>query len=187
MRPFASFLRVPDMQEPRDYQIVEVRLPTIIAALESKKIDAGPLVPPFDRIIARNSEFGPLFSVGDAFGPVETLMFGAKAEFVAKNRAALVDFLEDNIRMRRWMTDPQTRKDAIEQVSELSKIPVAELEEWVYTKDDYYYHPKALVNAERLQNNVNTMKQGGIIETAINVTPLVDNSLAEEAAARIKD
>ena len=114
-------------------------------------------------------------------------MFGAKAEFVAKHRAALVGFLEDNIRMRRWMTNPQTRPEAIKQVSEISKLPIAELEEWVYTKDDYYYHPKATVTADRLQNNVNTMHQGGIISSAIDIRPLVDNTLAEEAAARIKD
>ena len=56
------------------------------------------------------------------------LMFITHAPFVTKNRAALVDFLEDNIRMRRWMFDPKTRMDAITQLSDTTKIP-AEIRE----------------------------------------------------------
>jgi NitT/TauT family transport system substrate-binding protein len=175
------------MQEPKDYQIVEVRFPAMIPTLESRKADAVPLVPPFDRMAMRNPELAPLFSVGDAFGPVETLMFGAKAEFVAKNRAALVDFLEDNIRMRRWMTDPNTRMQAVKQLSDTTKIPASEYADWVYTHDDYYYHPQALVNAERLQGNIGTLKEVGVVPAAIDAKPYIDMTLAEEAAARIKD
>jgi sulfonate transport system substrate-binding protein len=175
------------LEEPRDYQIAEVRFPAMVAALESKRVDAAPLVPPFDRIAARNPEFKRLFSVGDAFGPVETLMFITNAAFVTKNRAALVDFLEDNIRMRRWMFDPKTRVDAIKQLSDTTKIPVAEYEEWVYTTNDYYYHPQALTDVQRLQHNVEVLKQAGVIANAINVTPYVDLSLVKEAAARVKD
>jgi sulfonate transport system substrate-binding protein len=175
------------LEEPRDYQIAEVRFPAMVAALESKRVDAAPLVPPFDRIAARNPEFKRLFSVGDAFGPVETLMFITNAAFVTKNRAALVDFLEDNIRMRRWMFDPKTRVDAIKQLSDTTKIPVAEYEEWVYTTNDYYYHPQALTDVQRLQHNVEVLKQAGVIPNAINVTPYVDLSLVKEAAARVKD
>jgi sulfonate transport system substrate-binding protein len=171
----------------RDYQIAEVRFPAMIAALESKRVDAVPLVPPFDRIAARNPEFKRLFSVGDAFGPVETLMFITHAPFVAKNRAALVDFLEDNIRMRRWMFDPKTRTDAITQLSDTTKIPAAEYAEWVYTTNDYYYHPQALTDVQRLQHNVEVLKQAGVIPNAIDVAPYVDLSLAREAAARVKD
>jgi NitT/TauT family transport system substrate-binding protein len=180
-------MRRAGMQEPRDYQIAEMRFPAMIPALESKKVNAVPLVPPFNRMASRYPNFGTLFSVGEAMGPVETLMFMAKADFVAKNRTALLDFLEDNIRMRRWMTDPRTRPEAVKQVAETAKAPETDYIDWLYTKDDYYYQPKALVNLERLQNNVNTLKEVGVIPAAIDVKPHVDMSLAEEAAARIKD
>jgi len=180
-------LRKVGLEEPRDYQIAEVRFPAMIAALESKRIDAAPLVPPFDRIAAKNPEFKRLFGVGDAFGPVETLMFMTKAAFAEKHRAALVDFLEDNIRMRRWMFDPNTRSDAIKQLSDTTKIPVAEYAEWVYTTNDYYYHPQALTDIQRLQHNVEVLKQAGVVANAINVTPYVDLSLVKEAAARLND
>jgi len=174
------------LEEPRDYQIVEVRFPAMIPALESKRVDAAPMVPPFDRMAEKNTEFKRLFSVGDAFGPVETLMFMTKAEYVAKNRAALIDFLEDNIRMRRWMFDPKTRMDAVKQLSDTTKIPVAAYADWVYTTGDYYYHPQALVDVPRLQHNVNVLKEAGVIPNAIDIGPYVDLSLVKEAAERAK-
>jgi sulfonate transport system substrate-binding protein len=180
-------LRKAGLEEPRDYQIAEVRFPAMIAALESKRIDAAPLVPPFDRVAEKNPEFKRLFSVGDAFGPVETLMFMTTEGFVSKSRAALVDFLEDNIRMRRWMFDPKTRMDAITQLADTSKIPAAQYADWVYTNNDYYYHPQALVDVPRLQHNVKILKDAGVIPNQIDVAPYVDLSLVKEAAARVKD
>jgi NitT/TauT family transport system substrate-binding protein len=171
--------------EPRDYAVVEIRFPAQLPSLEAKRIDAAVLVPPFNYMAEKNADLKPLFGVGDAFGPVETLMWMARADWVAKNRAALVDFFEDNIRMRRWMFDPKTRLDAIRQVSDATKIPVEAYASWVYTAKDYYYHPEALVDVERLQKNVNSMKEGGIVPAAIDVRPYVDLSLVKEAAARL--
>ena len=56
--------------------------------------------------------------------------------------------------------------------------------EWVYTREDYYYEPKALVNAERLQNNIKTLKDAGVISVEVDVKSHLDTSLAEEAAKR---
>jgi sulfonate transport system substrate-binding protein len=172
--------------EPRDYQVIEISFPAQFPALEARKIDAAILVPPFHLKAASNADYRPVFSVGDAFGPVETLMWLAKADFVAKNRAALVDFLEDNMRMRRWMFDPKTRVQAVQQLADTTKIPAEALGEWVYTKGDYYYDPQARIDAARLQKNVDTMKAAGIIPTTIDVAPYVDMSLVTEAAARLE-
>jgi sulfonate transport system substrate-binding protein len=173
--------------EPGDYRLLEVPFPAQLPALEAHKIDAAVLVPPFHLAAEKNPELKPLFGVGDAFGPVETLIWIAKADFVAKNRAALVDFLEDNIRMRRWMFDPKTRMDAVRQLADTTKIPVERYAGWVYTKGDYYYDPHAMVDVALLQKNVDDMKKAGIIPAAIDVKPYVDLSLVKEAAARIKD
>lgn len=172
--------------EPRDYQVLEVAFPAQFPALEAKRIDAAVLVPPFHLMAARDPDLKPLFSVGDAFGPVETIMWMAKAEFVAKNRAALVDFLEDNIRMRRWMVDPKTRMVAVKQLSDATKIPVERYADWIYTTGDYYYDPNAMVNVARLQKNIEDMKTAGIIPTTIEASRYVDMSLAQEATARLR-
>ena len=173
--------------EPTDYRVVEVRFPAQIPSLEAKKIDAAVLIPPFNYMAEQNPAFKPLFSVGDAFGPVETLVWMARADWVEKNRAVLVDFFEDNIRMRRWMFDPKNRDIAIKQVSDLTKIPPEKYADWLYTQKDYYYRPDATVDVERFQGNINTMKEAGVLPVTIDVAPYIDNSIAREAAARIKD
>ena len=170
---------------PRDFSVVEVAFPVQLAALKAGKVDVAVLVPPFNLPAEADPTLKPMFSVGDAFGPVETLMWMAKADFVRTNRAALVDFLEDNMRMRRWMFDPKTRMEAVKQLADQTKMPEAQLASWVYSKGDYYYDPHAMVDVQRLQKNVDTMKEAGIIATAIDVKPYVDMSLAKEAAARL--
>jgi len=171
--------------EGKDYQLLEIAFPSQYAALQERRIDAAVLVTPFHLRALGNPAVQPIFSVGDAFGPVETLMWIAKADYVAKNRAALVDMLEDNMRYRRWMLDPKTRMDAVKQLSDVTKLPVDAYASWVYTTGDYYYEPHAMVDIARLQRNVETMKETGIVPAAIDVRPHVDMSLAQEAAARL--
>src|SRR4030088_2234420 len=109
----------------------------------------------------------------------------AKICSACSSSSRLVDFLEDNQRMRRWMLDPKTRPDAIRLLSDVSKVPVERYADWVYSEKDYYYDPKAMVDVRRLQKNVDDMKRAGIVPAAIDVAPYVDQSLAEEPAARI--
>jgi len=174
------------LKKTRDYNLVEVGFPYQLAALKAGKIDAAVLVPPFNLDAEADSTLKPLFSLGDAFGPLETSMWVAKADFIGKNRSALVDFLEDNIRMRRWMFDPRTRNDAIRLVADVGKIPVQKLGGWVYTNKDYYYDPNAMVDVKRLQKNINDMKSAGIVPAAIDVSRYVDLSLVTEAAGRVR-
>jgi NitT/TauT family transport system substrate-binding protein len=175
------------MTPPRDFQVLEISFPTQFQALMDHRIDAAVLVPPFHLRALAEPSVKPIFGVGDAFGPVETLIWITRADFLEKNRAALVDMLEDNIRMRRWILDPKTRADAVRQVADFTKFPADALDKWVYTHGDYYYEPNALVDIARLQKNVESMKEAGIVPQAIDVRPYVDMSLAKEAAARITD
>ena len=175
------------LHEPKDYALAEIRFPAQIPSLKAGRIDAAVLVPPFCYIAEKDPTLKPLFSVGDAFGPVETLGWYARADWVAAHRAALVDFLEDNIRMRRWMFDPKNRAAAIKQLSDLTKIAPEKYAGWVYTKKDYYYRPDATTDVARLQENVHTMFKAGIVPADLDVKPYIDNSIALEAAARLKN
>jgi NitT/TauT family transport system substrate-binding protein len=169
----------------QDYQLLEVAFPFQLAALRAGTIDAAVLVPPFNLDAEADPSLKPLFSLGDAFGPLETSVWAGKADFIAKHRAALVDFLEDNMRMRRWMLDPATRPDAIRLLSDVSKVPSEKYDGWVYSKKDYYYDPEARVDVKRLQRNIDDMKRANVVPTAIDVAPYVDLSLGDEAAARL--
>lgn len=174
-----------DLTSPRDFSIVEVGFPSQLPALKAGKINVAVLIPPFDQPATSDPTLKPIFSVGDAFGPVETLMFVTKEDFIRAHRAAIVDFLADNIRMRHWMFDPQTRPDAVHQMADTSKIPYEKLEGWLYTNRDYYYPPNAKTDLHRLQKNINDMAQVGVIPKAIDIASYVDLSLIEEAEARV--
>ena len=52
---------------------------------------------------------------------------------------------------------PAARTVITTQRADTTKIPVAEYEEWVYTTNDYYYHPQALTDVQRLQHNVEVL------------------------------
>ena len=171
--------------ETRDYQLVEIRFPAALAALESRKVDTAALVPPWNVMAAKNPDLKKLFNIGEAAGAVEAVMWVTTERFIAKHRAVLVDLLEDNIRMRRWMFDPKTRDDAIRQVADFTKAPIATYADWMFTHDDYYYDPHALVDVARLQKNIADMSQAGTVPANIDVSRYVDLSLAQEAAARV--
>jgi NitT/TauT family transport system substrate-binding protein len=175
-----------NLKPASDYQILEVPFPSQLAALKADKIDVGVVIPPFSLEAETDPRLKPLFSIGDVFGPLETSMWVSRADFVNDHRAALVDFLEDNIRMRKWMSDPTTRDDAVRELSAVSKIPAERFESWVYTHKDFYYDPNATVDLPRLQRNIDDMMTAGIIPAVINVSSYADLSLAREAAARVQ-
>jgi NitT/TauT family transport system substrate-binding protein len=170
----------------KDYQVVELRFPAQIGALESKRIDLASLIAPFTQIAEKKPNLARLFTAGEAMGPGETLGWVGKAEFVAKNRAALVDFLEDNMRLRRWMYDPATRPQAIALVAKITKRSAEDFAEWVYTNKDNYRDPHAMVSVERLQKNIDDLHGLGLIPARVEIAPHVDMSLAREAAARLQ-
>jgi hypothetical protein len=126
-----------------------------------------------------------LFSTGDAFGPSDNLSWVGKAEFVAKNRAVLVDFLEDNMRLRRWVYDPKTRPEAVKTIARIAKQKPEEFEEWLYTTKDVFRHPHALVDADRFQKNIDDLKTFGLAPETIDTKKYIDMSMAREAAARL--
>lgn len=170
----------------KDYQVVEVNFPNTLAALESKKVDLGVLVQPFSLTAEKKGTLVPLFTMNDALGPTETLNWIGKDEWLKKNKAAVVDFLEDNLRFRKWLLDTKTRKEAIALVSKVTKIPAASYEEWLFTKKDNYRDPLARPHAERLQKNINDLHKLKIVEDMIDVKKHVDVSYVQEAAKRLK-
>jgi NitT/TauT family transport system substrate-binding protein len=171
---------------PTDYQFAEIRFTAQLAALESKRVDAAILLQPFNLQAKKNPAYKPLFAVSDVIGAQETSSWIGKTEWIANNRAALVDFMEDNIRMRRWMYDPKTRPEALKLVAEVTKQPAENFAEWVFTNADFFRDPNCLIDVERFQKNVDDLHELKILPMTAKVAPHIDNSLAKEAAARVK-
>jgi NitT/TauT family transport system substrate-binding protein len=171
------------LHDGQDYQIVEVRFPAQLAALQSKRVDLAVLLHPWDKEGAKDPSLKPLFSMGDAIGPTETITFVGKNDFVKAHRAALVDFIEDNIRLRRWAAGPG-HEQAVKLVAEILKKPTQALE-YAYTHEDNYYDPNAAVNVARMQKNINDLVKVKLLKASIDVKKTVDSSIAAEAAKRV--
>ena len=64
------------LEDGRDYQIVEVRFSAMLASLEDNRVDMAFLPLPFDLQAEKNPKFKQLFTMRDALGENETVVWG---------------------------------------------------------------------------------------------------------------
>ncbi len=180
-----AMLRKNGLEDKRDYTVLQTPFPTMRAMLGEKKVDLIPGVLPFSldpelRKIAR-----PLFRQSEAIGETEMIIWAVRKPFIDKNRAAMVDFMEDSLRIVRWYLDPANQQAVAEIAARVTKQP-AERFGWVFTEKDYYRDPNMLPNLEALQKNLDMTTDLGFVKGKVDVTQHTDLSLVKEAAARIK-
>jgi NitT/TauT family transport system substrate-binding protein len=173
------------LTDGKDYQIVEARFDALMPTLKSKRVDLAFLVLPFGLIAEKSGEFRKLFAMRDSLGTTQTVVLGGLSEFVAKNRPALVDFLEDELRMRRWLYDERNRPAMLEIVTRLTKQPAERFADWIFTRNDLYRDINGEVDPVVLQRNVDDLQKLGLTKDTIDVAKHLDMSLVKEAAKRI--
>ena len=171
--------------EASDYTYLETGFATMKAMLLQKKIDAGYFIPPFafDPEVAEQTKV--LFTIDTEFGPIMQNFMVSRGAFIAKNRAAMVDFLEDFLRVARWYYDPKNRDEAIKIVSEISKVPAEALRGFIFTDRDNYRNMDGLPDLNVIQSNWAVMKELGLSRRDLNINDYADLSLMKEAAARL--
>ena len=180
-----AMLRKHGLEANRDYTIIEAPFPAMKSMLTEKKADLITGVLPFMLDPELKKIARPLFNMRDAIGPSQFVMWSARKPFIDANRAALVDFLEDSLRIERWYLDPKNHDAVAEIASQLTKQP-PERFGWLYTKADYYRDPGLLPDLAALQKNVDMTKDLGFVHSSLDVKAHSDLSLIEEAAKRLK-
>jgi NitT/TauT family transport system substrate-binding protein len=126
-----------------------------------------------------------LFDTKDAVGVTQFSVWVARKDFIEKNRAAMLDFMEDSLRIVHWYLDPANHKEVMEICAKITKQP-AERFDWVFTKKDNYRDPNMLPDLKTLQANVDTVKDLGFVNDRLDVAKHADLSLVQEAAKRLK-
>ncbi|HEY1505889.1 MAG TPA: ABC transporter substrate-binding protein [Stellaceae bacterium] len=179
-----AMLRQHGLLDKRDYSVIEADFGTMKSLLEQKKADLISGVPPFSLNAELRAESRRLFTLKDAFGPVQLIFAVARQGFLTKNRAAVVDFLEDEFRAIRWYIDPANHTQAIAFTAAFMKLPPAAID-WAFTEKDNYRDPSGVPNLAALQSNLDTQKQLGFLKTDIDVKRHADLSLVEEAVKRL--
>jgi len=180
-----SMLRKHGLQAPRDVTMFEIQLPNMKAVLTDRKADLVMAVLPFSvdpglREIART-----LFTQREAVGTTQMIAWGGRSGFLQKNRAAMVDFMEDVLRVTRWYIDPANHDEVVRIVAEFTKRPPALFASWLFTKGDYYRDPNGAPNLDVLQRNINAMRELGLTKADLDVRNYVDLSIVREAGQRL--
>lgn len=173
------------LEDKRDYTVIEAPFPTMAALLKDKKADLISAVMPFALSPVLKEEGKVLFDQTEGLGRSQFVFWTARQSFLDKNRAAMVDFMEDVLRIERWYLDPANHDEVAKIASEFLKVP-PERFGWLFTKADYYRDPNGLPDLEALQRNVDTTAELGFIEKSFKVSDHADLSIVEEAAARLK-
>jgi sulfonate transport system substrate-binding protein len=180
-----AMLRKHKLEDKRDYTVVEAPFPAMKAMLAEKKADLIPAVVPFSTDPELKKISRVLFTTKDAVGTTQFSVWMVRKSFIDKNRAALVDFMEDSIRIVQWYLDPANRKEAMEIAGRVTKQP-AERFDWLFTERDNYRDKNMMPNLAALQANVDLVKDLGFVKTSIDIKKHSDLSIVEEAAKRVK-
>jgi NitT/TauT family transport system substrate-binding protein len=182
-----AMFRKHGIEAPRDVTIIEAPFPAMPAMLKERKVDLIAGARPFSADPAFLAYARPLFTQKDAIGRSQMAALAARAATIAKDRAAIVDYLEDELRALHWFTDPANRDAAVQLVAAFNKQPASVYARYLFTKDnDYYHDADGQPDLDAMQANIETERQLGFIKGDIEVKQYADLSLVEEAARRLK-
>jgi sulfonate transport system substrate-binding protein len=168
-----------------DVTTVETNFANMPAMLEGGKVDLIGVLPQFSKGIIGNSKYRVLFTGRDAVGPIQAVMWAMRAEVIAANRPALVDFFEDHIRAVRWFLDEKNRDAALDVAASVTKLPKFDLA-FAFAKEDFYHSPDARPELDTVQREIDRAVELGVLPKPVQIVPKhVDLSLVEEAKKRI--
>jgi NitT/TauT family transport system substrate-binding protein len=175
------------LEDKRDYTVVEIEFPNMIAALTAGRVDMGFLTTPFSVVPVKSGAVRVLSTMKDAMsGPSELTIIAARRPFIAAHRAVLVDYFEDTGRALRWILDPAHRAAALQLVADFTKQPVANFADWIFTKGDDYHAPDSRPDVAAMQKNFDILRQLGLLKIEIDAKAFSDLSIVDEAAARLR-
>jgi NitT/TauT family transport system substrate-binding protein len=172
--------------DDKSFTVVEAAFPNMRGMLLEKKVDLVPAVPPFSYHPELRANAHVLFTAAEALGPNMLGIWVARAGFLQKNRAAVVDFLEDYLRIVRFMADARNHKAAVDLASSTTKLPANLLDSWLFTKADYYHPADGVIDTAALQSNFDALRSLGFLKERIDAAKYVDMSYIKEAGARLK-
>jgi NitT/TauT family transport system substrate-binding protein len=173
------------LEANRDYTMVEAPFPAMKAMLAEHKVDLIPAVLPFSYDPELHNIACDLFVQKDAIGVADMIVWTARKPFIDKNRAALVDFFEDTLRITRWYLDPNNHDAVLQIAGRVTKRPPQSFD-WLFTKRDTYHDPNMLPNLAALQKNADLTHELGFVKSSFDVKAYSDLGLVEDAAKRLR-
>ena len=180
-----AMLRKHRIDDNKDVTIIEAQFPNMRALLLDKRVDLIATALPYSEDAALKESAHALFSTKDVMGVTQTLVWVARDGWLKKNRAAIVDFLEDSLIVTRYITDPKNHAEVVGVVAKAMKAPPEQLASYLFTPKDMYRDPNGLPNLDALESNIATQHQLGFIDKKPDVRKAADLSYVKEAGARL--
>jgi len=180
-----AMLKKHGLEDKRDYTMLEGPLPAMPQMLLEKKVDLIPAVLPFALNPKLRADGTILFYQRDALGITQMIVFASRKQFIDAHRAAMVDFMEDLLRVVHWYLDPQNHDEVVKIAAKVVKAPPERLG-WLFTSGDDYRDPNMVPNLDALQRNADVMRDLGFVKQKVDIKAHSDLTLVEEAAKRLK-
>ncbi len=175
------------LEDKKNVTIIEVAFPNMKATLADHKVDIISSVRPFSADPELLKIAHPLFTQKDAIGTSQMIILVASESFIKKNRAAVVDYLEDSLRALHWYSDPANHNEVVKILADFAKAPPDRYQSWLFTKGgDFYHDPEGLPDLTALQRNIDLQQSLGFLKGKLDVKKYADLSLVQEAAKRTK-
>src|SRR5258708_1871603 len=167
------------------YTVVETNFANMLAMIDNGKVDVVPVMPQFSHDFEATGRYRPLFTHVDVSGTTQVGMWSMRADVIAANRPALVDFFADYIRAVRWFLDPLNREPALDIAQAVTKQSQGSLA-YVFTRRDLYHSPDLVPNVPSVQKDIDEAVEAKGLPARIAVVPgYVDLSMVEDAKARV--
>jgi ABC-type nitrate/sulfonate/bicarbonate transport system substrate-binding protein len=181
-----AMLRRHGLEDKHDYSVVEVQFPNMKAVLMERKVDMIVVPAAFAHDPELDKAVRVLFTQREAMGPTQFALWTARTPFLEKNRAAVVDFLEDALRAMHWYLEPANHAAAVGIIADFTHLPAARFDGWFLTHKDQYRDPDGLPNLTALQHNLDTQHELGFLKATVAADDYVDLSLIKEAGQRLR-
>lgn len=170
----------------RDYVTIQAAFNAMPSLLEKQEVDCAVILLPMLLEMLKSGKYRAIFTARDVFGASEEVFLAGRASYLKNHRAALMDFMEDWVRSRRWLTDPKNRPAAVKIIADFMHLPPAQLA-YLFTKEDYFRDPWSRPNIPGVQKPLDVAKEIGVLKQIIQVSPdHVDLSFVDEAQKRIQ-
>jgi NitT/TauT family transport system substrate-binding protein len=181
-----AMLKKHGLDPRKDVTIVEAGFPNMKAMLAEKKVDLIPGVLPFSMDPGLRQNARTLFLQKEAIGRAQMIVWVGRAAFLGKNRAAMVDFMEDTLRIVHFYLDPANHVEAVAIAAKVTKQPPERFDGWLFTKQDYFRDAKMIPDLAALQANIDVQYETGFLKAKVDLENYVDLSIVKEAAQRLQ-
>lgn len=171
------------LEDKRDLSIIEVAVPNMKSSLIEHKVAMVAPLGTFAFDPGLEAVSRTLFTGGEAVGINETIFLTMPKSFIDQHRAAVVDFLADELRFLHWLTTPANHDAAVGLVAKFAKVPAQRIG-YSFTHDNSYRDPKGIPNMKALQTTLDHMQELGFLKDKVVVAKYADLSLVKEAGAR---